>query len=659
MKASKLFLTSLQISELGLKNAPTTPVAIRAKATREGWDFRVKKGKGGGIEYKISSLPELLQTEIILKTAFLETNKVVNNKPASKEKNYASELIWKRFDKATDKQKENAIKKLESIKAIKMLIDKGHQVVEAIGLVAKENKIAKPTLTRWFYSVNNFDESDWLAVLLPKHGRNRDGLEADFSDEAWEFFKKDFLRNERPQFGSCYERLKIAAKEQGWIIPSPSSVKRKVKREIPQTQITFLRDGVHALSQLYPHMVRSVEDIEAMEWINGDGYQHNVFVRWTNGEIVRPKTWLWQDVRTRKILAYRTDLSENSDTIRLALMDLIYKFGIPKKMTIDNTRAAANKWLTAGVSNRYRFKVKEDDPMGIVPMLGIELFWTSIQFGKGHGQAKPIERAFSHGGLGELVDKHPLLAGHHAGDSILKKPDNYNYKDGVAYEDFIRALEAGIEQFNSKENRKTEICEGVFSFNQVFARDYQKAFVRKATKEQLRLLMLMSEAVTLKQNGTFELNAGGKVFGRKNRYFAEDLIASQHKKVVIKFDPQNLHSATLVYSLDGIYLGEAICTEKVAFGDKAKGREHDKARKQFVKAHKQAAKAQLTMTAQELANMLPDFEEEETPKPNYIEILKTHGNVVKKQVIEIDEDDEEEMSEIEKGVSDYLKMIKG
>lgn len=659
MNMNRKFLTAKEMIELKLTNSPSTVKNTIIKSKREVWKKRKRKGKGGGYEYEIASMSKDLQIEILTKIAKQDAQKFLEKESLLVEKNYASELIWKRFDESTDKQKESAIKKLESIKAIKMLIDKGSAIVEAIGLISEQNNIPKPTLTRWFYSVNNFDESDWLAVLLPKHGRNRDGLEADFSEEAWEFFKKDYLRNERPQFGSCYERLKVASREQGWNIPSPSSVKRKIKREIPQTQITFLRDGAHALSQLYPHLVRSVEDIEAMEWINGDGYQHNVFVRWTNGEIVRPKTWLWQDVRTRKILSYRTDLSENSDTIRLSLMDLIYKFGIPKKMTIDNTRAAANKWLTAGVSNRYRFKVKEDDPLGIVPMLGIELFWTSIQFGKGHGQAKPIERAFSHGGLGELVDKHPLLAGHHAGDSILRKPDNYNYKDGVAYEDFIQALEAGIEQFNNRENRKTEICEGVFSFNQVFARDYQKAFIRKATKEQLRLLMLMSEAVTLKQNGTFELSAGGKVYGRKNRYFAEKLIGSHHKKVVIKFDPQNLHSATLVYSLDGIYLGEAICTEKVAFGDKAKGREHDKARKQFVKAHKQAAKAQLTMTAQELANALPDYTEEDAPKPNYIEILKTQGNTVKKQFVELDEDEDESLSEIEQGVSDYLKMIKG
>nr|WP_255017042.1 Mu transposase C-terminal domain-containing protein [Psychrobacter sp. PraFG1] len=61
--------------------------------------------------------------------------------------------------------------------------------------------------------------------------------------------------------------------------------------------------------------------------------------------------------------------------------------------------------------------------------------------------------------------------------------------------------------------------------------------------------MLMSEAVTLKHNGTFSLSCGGKVFGQKNRYEATDLIGTSHKKVVVKFDPQRLHDTVWVYSL--------------------------------------------------------------------------------------------------------------
>lgn len=359
-------------------------------------------------------------------------------------------------------------------------------------------------------------------------------------------------------------------------------------------------------------------------------------------------------MRTRKILAYRVDLSENSDTIRLALMDLIYKYGIPRDLTIDNTRAAANKWMTGGVKNRYRFKVYDDDVMGIIPLLGIELHWTSIQFGEGHGQAKPIERAFSHGGLGELVDKHPSLAGYYAGENVYNKPDNYNGgKKGVDYATFILAFEDGIRTFNEREGRETEICQGVYSFSQVFERDYARAHIRKASQEQLRLLMLMSEAVTLKKDGTFVLDAGGKVYGGRNEYQAMDLIGTAHKKVVVKFDPANLHDTVLVYSLEGLFLAEAICTSAKAFGDKAAGREHDKARKQWVKAQKAAAKAQVTMEAQVAARYMPEVDiEDEAAEPKMIEMIQSVGNTQRK--VDVVLDDDEELSVIDQGISNYL-----
>jgi len=41
------------------------------------------------------------------------------------------------------------------------------------------------------------------------------------------------------------------------------------------------REGEHALMHLIPaQQQRTVEHLDAMQWINGDGYLHNVFVRW-------------------------------------------------------------------------------------------------------------------------------------------------------------------------------------------------------------------------------------------------------------------------------------------------------------------------------------------------------------------------------------------
>lgn len=648
----KTHYTSVEIAAFRLNSAPHTVKNVLAKAEREGWAVRKRNRRGGGMEYEFKSLPQEVQAEIILKEA--QTQKLAESSK-KKNLNYLPDVVWKPWQTANERQKSVAQYRLTIVKAIAALKATGLTSQKAIALVANEYNESAGTIKRWFYDVQAFEQSDWLPLLLDKKYAKRRQGEAEFTEAAWEAFKADYLRNEQPSFNVCYYRLQRAAQEQGWTIPSSQTVKRKLEREVPLAQQIYLREGEHALSRLYPAMQRSVAEIEAMEWINGDGYQHNVFVKWHNGDIVRPKTWIWQDIRTRKILAYRTDLSENSDTIRLSLMDVIYKYGIPRKLTIDNTRAAANKWMTGGVKNRYRFKVKDDDVTGIIPLLGIELYWTSIQFGKGHGQAKPIERAFSHGGLGELVDKHPTLAGYHAGDNIYNKPDNYNGgKEGVDYGVFILALEDGIRAFNERERRETEMCQGVYSFNQVFERDYANAHIRTASSEQLRLLMLMSEAVTLKKDGTFELNCGGKVHNRKNRYLATDLIASHHKKVIVKFDPSNLHGSVYVYSLAGAYLAEAICTEKVAFGDKAAGREHDKARKQFVKHNKAAAKAQQTMDAQEAARYQPEFEEEELLEPKIIEMIQRQGNTVRK--VEVLADDE--IDEFEQGWQKGLALLK-
>lgn len=389
---------------LGVGGLPQSIQGLTKKAKLENWERRRKENVQGKVfEYSFNSLPQAVQAELILSQAKEKLGGLSAPTQGVAYKNYLPEVIWAPFDKATEKQRLEAQAKLKAVQKFDELLHCDFKFMEALELVAMEFDVAQGSLKRWYYKVRSFERSDWLPLLLDKYN-GHPAKTAEFTLEAWEAFKADYFRSERPDFGSCYQRLKRAAKEQGWTIPSVSSVKRKITREIPKVQQVYWREGEYALSQYYPAIQRSVADLEALEWINGDGYQHNVFVKWHNGEIVRPKTWIWQDIRTRKILAWRTDLSENSDTIRLSMMDLIWKYGIPKKCTIDNTRAAANKWMTGGVANRYRFKVKAEDVKGIIPLLGIELHWTSIQFGKGHGQAKPIERAFSHGGLGELVD---------------------------------------------------------------------------------------------------------------------------------------------------------------------------------------------------------------------------------------------------------------
>lgn len=582
-------------------------------------------------EYHLSILPPVVQAALLRKAGKVVVGGMTLDLPKPQVPRYCKEQLWANWKKANDKGHAKAMARAAAVKAVHALVTTGCTLMEAYQHIADEFEIALPTLRRYCAAVKGFDDSDWLAVLVPKQqqaaSESRAARLADVSEGAWEFFKADYLRRERPNAASCYERLKLAARDQAWVVPSINSLMRRMDLEIPHAQQVMLREGEHALMQLYPPQERTIEGLDAMEWINGDGYLHNVFVRWFNGDVIRPKTWFWQDIYSRKIVGWRTDISENTDSIRLSLMDVCSKYGIPREITIDNTRAAANKWMTGGVPNRYRFKVKPDDPLGMIPMLGIKLHWSSVLLGKGHGQAKPIERAFGVGGLDEIIDKHPALEGCYTGPNPMAKPDNYGDR-AVDAAEFLRVVAEGVAIYNGKVSRQTEACRGVMSFDQAFEQSYAQATIRKATSEQLTMMMLQSEATRVSDHGTIKLEAGGAIASRSNRYYHTDLAEYSGQKVVARFDPQRLHDAVIVTTLNGLHICEAQCLDKVAFGDTQQAREHKRRRTQFVKANKAAALAQQGMSALEAAALLPSITDEDAPETKVVEMVRpiSHGN---------------------------------
>lgn len=582
-----------------LIKSPTTSEterSVQRRAIKESWASR-KKNKGKGYEYHISNFSPATQAALI-------RQQLIDEEPQKpKQIAYGSESLWMRWDRVPESQKKEAQRRLEIMYLVEKLMHNGNGKTDAIKLAAELYDITRATYYNWEKSLKPYERGDWLPALITGHaGRTK---HAECTDEAWEFFKADYLRKEKPTIAACYHRLERVAAEHGWTIPAKRTINRWIDKRIPIVTQVLMREGEHAVMNRYPALERSVKDLHALQWINGDGYQHNVFVRWPNGEIARPKTWFWQDIYSRTLLTYRVDVSENTDQIRQSFGDLVEQYGIPEHATIDNTRAAANKWMTGRVKNRYRFKIKDSDPEGLFPALGVKVHWTSVLFGKGHGQAKPIERAFGQGGLGEYVDKHPAFTGAYTGDNPMAKPDNYGEK-AIPLEIFLRVLNEEIIAWNARAGRNTEICAGKLSYINAFNQSYANAPIRKATAEQRRLWLLMAEAITVKKDGTFTLEAGGKTGVGKNRYSAPELqeLGERNKKIIIRFDPDCLHETVYCYTLDNRYICEAVVIDATGFGDTRTGREHKKARTQFVKATKAAAKAENIMDVLEVAEKL-------------------------------------------------------
>lgn len=610
----------------GLSGVPELPNSVSRLATKEGWQKRQIQGvRGVTYEYRLTSLPIETQQQLRLNAALAVIPQAAELQPKRDDP-----ALIARLNNATDKGRDKAKGKAEACMQLQAFLDQGFSYTQAEAGAATAKNVSQGSLKNWYYKVKGHPVHLWQAILISESGRSKKPqLKAKITEEAWDCFLADYLRPEKPDLRASYRRTQAIAKQYGWQIASLQTFQRRVLAEVPYEVILLKREGANAVAKLVPALQRTVKDILAGEWINGDGYQHNVFVKWHTGEIVRPKTWFWQDVRTRKILGYRTSISENTDSIRHALMDVIFNVGIPKTLTLDNTRAAANKAMTGGIENRYRFKHTELDPKGIMPILGIDVHFTSILYGEGHGQAKPIERAFGRGGIGEKIDKRPELSGFYTGRNAQETPDNYNGgKDGVDYNTFLKAIAAGIEEYNSQTERHTEMCRGELSFNQVWERDYHPSNVRQASPEQLRLLFLQAETVSIKRNGSFTLKAAGKLYGLTNVYWAESLIGITDKKVVARFDPDDLHGNVYVYNLEGQFLAEAVCREAKGFGDTSASREQGRLYQKVVKSAKAQAEALELLEAHELASLAPQVDVPEPIEKKVKEVLVKEDFIV-------------------------------
>lgn len=607
----------------GLPCMPGTPQNVTARAAREQWPWWPRAGRGGGKEYAIAALPAETQSALFAK--YVPVLPSAPDSPGAvpphgatptgaEAFNYDRASLWLVHEGKSANLKAQAQRRYDALHNALGMIVNGVPREKAMQITAQTFSVDRATLYRWYSRVLPYAREDWVAVLAP--GFVGGVPTAECTGTAWEMFQADYLRDDKPTATACYERLQQAARAHGWKIPSLSTLQRRLNK-LPKALVVLKREGEYALWRLYPAIERSVRDLHALEWINGDGYQHNVFVKFADGSIGRPKTWFWQDIYSRKLLTWRTDVTENTQTIRLSFGELIEKYGIPRDVTIDNTRAAANKWMTGGVPNRYRFAVKEDDPLGLFPMLGITVHWTTVIAGKGNGQAKPIERSFGVGGIGEYCDKHPALSGAYTGARVDAKPESYG-STAIPYDVFCGVLNQAVATWNALANRDTEICQKQRSFDAAFAESYARAAISKATDGQRRLWLLVAEAVKVRPDGSFVLEAGGAAGVGKNSYAADFLIDHIGKKIVVRFDPKSLHERVHVYSLDGRYLCDAECTKAVGWRDQDAAAAYHRANNDRKKATKKLDRATLTMSVAEAARYLPVAEHPQAPESKIV-----------------------------------------
>ncbi|MEZ5709697.1 MAG: transposase domain-containing protein [Blastomonas sp.] len=596
---TKTWFTAAELADLALPGLPSAKRKVNERAAEERWALasddsgqplaRPRAGRGGGMEYSIRLLPATARAELVRRGVSIAARVI------GRQDEGASQL-WSWFDQQSDKTRVEAERRLRIIERIDCFEAGGMTRSDAVAAMADSGAASRSTLWAWLKLVEGVAPADRLPCLAPR--RRGGGAKSEIDAEIWQFFKSDFLRLEEPSLSSCYLRAQELAASRGVDLPCERTLQRRLESEVDPRVIIARRKGAEALRRSMPAQERSVAQLHAMQAVNVDGHKFDVFVRTEDGRTIRPIMVAIQDVYSRKLLAWRIAESESAYVTRLAFADLFRTWGIPLECLLDNGRGFASKWITGGAKTRFRFKIKDDEPTGLLTSLNIKIHWATPY----RGQSKPIERAFRE--LADYVARHPAMAGAYTGNKPDAKPENYNSK-AVPIAEFRRQVAKGIAIHNARGKRQTEMARGR-SFDDAFAESYASAPIGKASPEQLRLALLAAEQIRVDRR-TGELRFMG------NRYWSPEMSGYHGRIVTVRFDPENLHDPLHVYDQAGAYLLSADIIDKTGFFDVAGAKRRAKQEAELRRAVRTATQMEDLLDAEQLAAMLPDHEDDDAP----------------------------------------------
>lgn len=577
---AQIWWTANELAEARLPDVPGTQQSV------ERWVKRVnlranpslarrRSGRGGGWEYHWSALPLAARKALLADAAAPAPAPVIDRGE-----------LWQWFEGLPAAVQDRARARLRCIQAVEALeVHLSRDL--AVREVAQVEGVGARTLWNWLGLIEGVRADDRLAHLAPRHrAAPRKVTRAEFDEEFFDWLKADFLRLAGPSFSSAYRRAERVARGKGWVVAPERTMRRYLDARVSQPVQVLARKGLEALKRMYPPQVRDKTALHAMEVVNADFHRFDVFVSWPGFSTpVRPQMVAFQDIFSGRILSWRLDLTANSNAVLLCAGDMIEDWGIPEHVVLDNGREFAAKLITGGAQTRFRFKVREDDIPGLFVGLGSEIHWATPYA----GQSKPIERAFRD--MCDAIAKDPRFDGAWTGNKPEAKPEDYGSR-AVPLEDFMRVVAEGIEEHNLRQGRRSEVAWGR-SFAEVFDESYERAPIRKATAAQRRLWLLGAEGLRADART-------GRVKLMGNEYWADWMHAVAGERVIVRFDPADLHAGIHVYAADNRYLGVAECRQKAGFLSVEEARLHAKARGDWLKAERAALKAHKKLTAREL-----------------------------------------------------------
>lgn len=587
LRPDKEWWTAADIADARLPDMPTARNNVDALARRQNWRnhpewSRQRRGRGGGWEYNWNLFPHDARRKL-LKAATLAVAELEHASPDISD-------LQAYYEGLPEKVKARTVQRVEVLLEVRHYERTGLTRFFAVDQAARERKVSDRTIWNWLKLVHGAPEGNWLYLLAP---RNKAGARkeprAACSPEFMDYLKSLFLRLEGPTFAQAYRDTVKIAQHNGWSVLCNRTARRRMNEQVPRVVQVYAREGIGGLERCFPPMIRSKLELHALEHVNADCHKFDVFTEWEDGHVDRCQIVAFQDIYSGKVLSWRIDHTPNEVAVMSAFGEMVETWGIPEHCTFDNGREFAAKWLSGGVKTRYRGKVRDDDPMGVLPLLGIDIHWAT----PGHGQAKPVERTFRD--FASDIAKDIRFAGAYVGNRPDAKPENYKSR-AIPIKEFIQVVDERIKEHNARVGRLSETANGR-SFDETFAESYEQSAIRRATDEQKRLWLMGQKTLTMQKSH-------GRIHAFGNYFWTDWMSECAGKKVIVRFDIEDLQSGIYIYELTGEFMGFAPCQEAQGFRDLTAAKENARAKAQFKRAHRKMLQAERRLGQKQIAAQL-------------------------------------------------------
>jgi len=317
-------------------------------------------------------------------------------------------------------------------------------------------------------------------------------------------------------------------------------VVRRILNKVPPYVRDYFREGKKHFNDRYmPYAQRDYSTLKVNQiWVS-DGHTFDVHVvDPRSGRPAKPTLVSWMDVRSRKILGFAVDASENKhmilESIALSIRNV---HSLPECVYLDNGSA-------------FNAKIFTDETAGLYPRLGI-LVRNAQPY---HGQSKPIERF--HKTLKEKFSKRFLT---YTGGRPHERPERQQdmIKSGKCPQlaEFIAWFAEWVEIYNNTPH-KGDAMNGrtpaeVYETEERYVRELDDTMLLDMLPEHPQAKRFGRNGISL--NGTF--------------YYNPDLVAYVNKTVRVRYSLSDMETV-YIFDLDGTFIGEAATKERPTWNDK-------------------------------------------------------------------------------------------